>query len=270
MGFFDAPEPLDPRIAAAMLSTDQRAQRALAKSQAGIIAALNGDPAGMVAVDEASGDATVVARRRVHVIRKGGKGRQETIDLATISSAYSDGRRVSLGGTGMAVSFHDSSSADKFQTTLNKLIIASRPRTIPVLYPNYFLEILAATRVQATPTNVARLVDRTAFITGGQGAVYCAQLRDPRALEELIKRFGRNIRVRSDADLRVVDDIVDWLWAWNPGCHDALAGQIKKWRDLCVKPGGFLVAGKDVPAWYESNDSDNTQAWRMMYAKNRR
>lgn len=271
MDLFGAPEPLDPRIATAVLTSDRQALRALAKGQQGILAALNGDPAGIVAIDEVTRDLTVVvARQRIHVFLKGGKSKGQVVDVAAISSAYTEGPRVRLGGTGVAVTFRDQPSADKFKATLNQLITASRPRTIPVLYPDYFLDILGAAQVQPTAMNVTRLVERTAFIMGGQGAVYCAQLRDPHALEELISRFAGNTDVQRSGNLRVVDEIVDWLWAWNPGCHDALEQQIQKWHDLCVKPGGFLVAGNDVPPWNDPDDSDSTQAWRLMYARNRR
>jgi hypothetical protein len=262
---------LESRISTAMLTTDRRAQRALAKSQSGILAALDGDPAGIVAIDEITCDATVVAaHQRIHVYRRGGKSQQRVVDLTSISSAYTNGPCASLGGTGVSVTFRDKSSADKFKVAINRMIIASRPRTIPVLYPNYFLGLLAAAKVPSTPMNVARLVERTAFITGGQGAVYCAQLGEPRALEELISLFARNIHVQPGGNLSIVDNIIDWLWAWNPGCHQALERQIQKWHDGCLKPGSFLVAGTDILPWDDSNDSDSSDAWRMMYARNLR
>jgi hypothetical protein len=270
MGFFDAPEPLDPRVATAMLTHDKRAQRALAKGQSGILTALNGDGSGIVAIDEITCDTTVVvAGQSVHVFRRGGRSRDRVVDLKAISSAYIEGSSVSLGGTGISVALRDQSSAHKLAWALNRMIIFNRPRTIPKLYPRYFLDLLAAARVQATPMNMARLVERTAFITGGQGAVYCAQLKDPQALEELIDRFAR-IQVEPGGDHDVVDQIVDWLWAWNPGCHDALERQMQKWYEGCLAPGSFLVAGENVPPWSDSDNPDNSEAWRLMYAKNRR
>ena len=127
MGLFDTAEPLDSRIATAMLTTDRRAQRALAKSQSGILAALDGDPAGIVAIDEITCDATLVAaHQRIHVYRKGGKSQQRVVDLTSISSAYTKGPCASLGGTGVSVTFRDQSSADKFKVAINRMIIASR------------------------------------------------------------------------------------------------------------------------------------------------
>lgn len=271
MGFFDAPEPIDPRIATVMLTHDQRAQRALAKGQAGILAATNGAPISVVAIDEITCDTTVVvAGQRVQIFGRGGKKLERDLEAAAISSAYTEGSRFSLGGTGVSVALRDQSHAHKFAWAVNRTIVSARPRTIPPLYPRYFQDLLATARVPITPMNMARLVERTAFITGGQGAVYCAQLKDPQALEELISRFARNIHIQSDGNLGVVDQIVDWLWAWNPGCHEALQRQIKKWYELCLSPEGFLVAGADVPAWDDSDDSDNSDAWRLMYAKNQR
>src|SRR5215469_11391144 len=126
-----------------MLTSDRRAQRALAKGQREMLVALGGASISMVAIDEITCDTAVVAsQQRIHVFRKGGKSRQGILDPAAISSAYAEGRRIVLGGTGVSVEFRDQSSADKFKTAINQMITASRPRTIPILYPNYFMDLL--------------------------------------------------------------------------------------------------------------------------------
>jgi hypothetical protein len=270
VGLFTAGEPLDTQIATVLLTKGRNAQRALAKGQSGILAAMNGDPLTLVVVDEITGDTTVaVAGRHVHVFRKGGKLRQRVVDAAEIEVAFAEGSRVSLDGIGVSMTFQDRTTASTFAAALNKIILHYRPRAVPTLYPQYYLNLLAESGVQATTVNVSRLIERTAFIIGLQGAVYCAQLKDPQALEELISRFASG--GPPDRQLQLVDDIVDWLWAWNPGCHKALERQIHKWRDGLLAPGTFLTAGRDIPPWDPDSDNPgNSAAWRIAYAKNLR
>jgi hypothetical protein len=270
MGLFTADEPLDARIETVVLTKGRNAQRALAKGQASILATLNGNTLTLIAVDEITGDTTVaVAGRQVYVFRKGGKVRQRVVDAAEIDVAFAEGSRVSLDGIGVSITFQDRTTAATFAAALNKVILDYRPRAVPTLYPQYYLDILASAGVRATTVNVFRLIERTAFITGLQGAVYSAQLKDPQALEELISRFARG--GSPDRQLQLVDDIVDWLWTWNPGCHKALQSQIHKWRNGLLSPGTFLTAGSDIPPWNPDSDvTDNSDAWRMAYAKNLR
>jgi hypothetical protein len=262
---------LDSQIEKALLTNSRIAQRAIAKGQSGILAALNGASADMIAVDEVTGDTVLaVAGLQVYVFSDGGKTLRGARDVTQINDAFLEGPLVRLDGlVGVAVTFQEPATAAKFATTLNKLIQACRPRSIPTLYPQYFLDLIKASGVQATVTNVLRLIERTAFATGFQGAVYCAQLKDPKALEELIRRFARG--GPPDRQLQLVDDMVDWLWAWNPGCHKALVRQFDDWRERLLAPGSFLIPGTEIPPWGETpNDNDNTEAWRLGYAQNLR
>jgi hypothetical protein len=207
----------------------------------------------------------------VHIFRNGGKRHQRVVDATEIEIASAEGSRVLLSGIGIAVpvTFQDRQTAATFATRLNKLIIACRPRAVPILYPQYFLEIIATSGAQATVVNVLRLIERTAMMLGAQGATYCAQLKDPQALEELISRFARG--GPPDRQLQIVDDMVDWLWAWNPGCHRALVQQFQKWRVLLLAPDSPLVAGSELPPYIsDSGHTDHAAIWRYMYATNQR
>jgi hypothetical protein len=145
-----------------------------------------------------------------------------------------------------------------------------RPREVPTLYPAYFVEVLTTAGAPPTPTNVARLVERTAFMIGGQGAAYFAQLRDPPAFEVFVRNFARGgIPARRP---HLVDDMVDWLWAWNPGCHDDLRQRFSKWRNGLLGPGSFVVPGEEIPPFTSGGDAtvNHEPAWRMIFAKNAR
>jgi hypothetical protein len=113
-----------------------------------------------------------------------------------------------------------------------------RSRDVPPLYPTYFMELLTTGGVPTTPANLVRLIGRTAFMIGTQAAAYCAQLRDAAAFKIFISNFARGgIPSRQ---LQLVDDMVDWLWASNPGCHDDLRQRFSKWRTGLLGPNTFL------------------------------
>lgn len=143
-------------------------------------------------------------------------------------------------------------------------------RDLPILYPDYFLELLSTGGVAATPGNVAELIERTAFMIGTQGAAYCAQLRDPAAFEVFVRNFARG--AIPGRDLQLVDDMVDWLWVWNPGCHDDLRTRFTKWRTGLLAPNSFLERGRDIPPWSDTPDGrpDHEEAWRLVYADSAR
>jgi len=144
------------------------------------------------------------------------------------------------------------------------------PRDIPPLYPAYFLELLGRAQVAASPVNVARLVERTAFMIGCQGAAYCAQLRDPAAFEVFVRNFARG--GIPDRRPYLVDDMVDWLWAWNPGCHDDLRRRFPGWRDGLLGTESFLIPGQDIAPFTgdEGAGFQHEGTWRTVYAQNAR
>ncbi|MEV6926262.1 hypothetical protein AB0M46_17445 [Dactylosporangium sp. NPDC051485] len=141
------------------------------------------------------------------------------------------------------------------------------PRDVPVLYPVYFMELLTTGGVPPTAENVARLVGRTAFMIGTQGAAYCAQLRDAAAFEIFLVNFARGgMPARR---LHLADDMVDWLWAWSARCHDDLRGRFVTWRADLLGPGSLLQRGRDIPP-SDAGEPDREEAWRSVFAEHSR
>jgi hypothetical protein len=261
--------PLDTRIATALLNVDQNAQRAVARGESGILAALRGDRADMIVIDEATHDTVVaVAGRQVHVFRQGGKAELGVVDAAEIQSAFSRGSRVRLLGYKVVVTFQDPRMAARFEGFMNKRILACRPRTIPILYPQFFLDLIAASEVPATLTNTFRLIERIVFQIGVQGAIFCAQIEDPSAFEEFVRLFADN-GTADHRQLNVPDNMIDWLWKWNPSCHKSLEGSVHGWRTELPKPGTFLKRGHDIQPWFEDpNNTSHERTWRLVYETN--
>ena len=148
----------------------------------------------------------------------------------------------------MRIHLDDLAAADALTELVNNLVIRHRPRTIPVLHPNGYLDLLSRGGVPDTPVNRARLAERTAFTVGAQAGAFTAQLRDPEAFEAFTTRFGV---ISPDRQMQRADDMIDWLWAWHPLCHHGLTRQVTKWHDGLLQPGSFLTAaaGGEIPAW---------------------
>jgi hypothetical protein len=142
------------------------------------------------------------------------------------------------------------------------------PRAVPTLYPDYFLSILADAGVTATSDNLRRLVERTACAIGGQAAAYFAQKRDPRSFERFIADFSK-IKPPEER-LLVADEMIDWLWSWDPFCHDALTAWPKKWRDGSLKPGSYITDNGVAP-WNDDTTqapSDDREVWQTVFEHN--
>ncbi len=144
---------------------------------------------------------------------------------------------------------------------------AGPARDVPVLYPAYFSQLLAASGTPVTPANMARLVERTAVMIGSQGAKYLARQRDAAAFEAFVRAFARGGRPERRPHL--VDDIVDWLWAWSPACHDDLRARFTMWGNDLRRSGGLLSGGGDLDAFFEDEEHpDYESIWRTIYTGN--
>src|SRR4029453_10199307 len=72
---------------------------------------------------------------------------------------------------------------------IHDALLASRPRSIPTLYPAFFLDLLAEVGTPATPTNVSRFIERTFVMLSGQATTFFEQRDDPRAQAAFAKQF---------------------------------------------------------------------------------
>jgi hypothetical protein len=262
---------IDDGITAVLLTVGRDARRAVARAQLTIREQVP-QQLRAVAADEFTGELVLaLGEERLVLWRNGGRTLLRAFDLAGLSSVFVEssalgGFTASIGGTGVLLRMRARATAERLRAVVNEGIVANRPRTIPELFPVYFTSLLGEAGVAATPVNVARLVERTAFMLGCQGAAYCAQLGDPRGFEELVRQFARGGPL--ERRMHLADDLVDWLWTWNPGCHDDLPLRVARWRDGLLRPGSFLVRGRDVPPFDETADADNTAAFRAVFAKN--
>lgn len=272
MGIFSggATATIDDRITAVLLTVGRDARRAVGRAQLTIREHVPDVRA--VAADEFTGELVLaLGDERLVLWRNGGRTVLRAYDVAGLSSVYVEssalgGFTASIGGTGVLLRMRTRATAERLRSVVNERIVANRPRTIPMLHPVYFTQLLREAGVPGTPVNVARLVERTAFMLGCQGAAYCAQLGDPRGFEELVRKFARGGPLERRTYL--VDDLIDWLWNWNPGCHDDLPLRVATWRDGLLRPGSFLMRGRDVPPFDETADADCTAAYRAVFAKN--
>jgi hypothetical protein len=273
MELFSTVEPLDDTFAAELLTPGERLRKAVAAGQARIRQSLvRRERVRAVAADEgAAAHIVVVTNQRLLIMRKDGRAVLSTIDAATLSSVFlrggpGAGRTAELGGTGYEVHFRAPATAQRFQSIVHDVIIARRPRAVPVLHPQYFTDLLARARVPHTPVNLARLIERTALMTGCQAAAYCAKLADPAAFRQFTGAFAR---AEASRDPQLVDQMVDWLWAWNPGCHADLTTRFDTWTRGLLGPDSFLVPGREIAPFFEGR-SDFTESWTVVFRKNSR
>lgn len=278
MGLFSSTAVLDDDLAAALLTDDARTRRVVAKGQRAIRARL---PAGeeviAVAVDEYTLDTTVVVTDdHVLLLTRRGRVLQRVASVSEISVAFVErpaaGRvRLSLDGLQVKLAFRRRETADALAQTINELILERRPRTIRQLHPALYEELLTATGVPVTPTNISRLAERAAFAIGTQAGAFTAQLDDERAFDEFVVRFAT---APPDRQPFVADEMIDWLWAWSPGCHRGLTRQVSTWQDGLLAPSSFLAAavGGEIPPFQDDSDEglDSSVAWRLVFDRNRK
>jgi hypothetical protein len=212
MGLFGKTPVLDDQLARYLITPSRDVARAVARAQSSILHLLiRSESVVLVAADELDfRHVVVVTDRRVLVMRVGDPRPVRVAAAAEIEVASTpEPSAVCLDGLnlGFWVRFGDRGTAVRFAAAVNKLILTHRPRAVPVLYPDYFIALLSDCHVPATAGNVESLIDRTAFMIGGQAAAYCAQLRDPRAFEAFVARFANG--AGPDPRLHLVDDMVE-------------------------------------------------------------
>jgi len=250
MGLFRSEEPLF----ADALRTRRKAATKVIQRVAASEAVL------AIAVDDRTHDTTVVVTdSRVLVMRRGGRELEKAYALGELPGAYAEGAFLVLDRIGVRVHAGDHPTATALTKLVNRLVLRHRPRAIPTLDPWFYIDLLRRGGVPDTPVNRARLAERTAFAIGTQAGVFTAQLHDPAAFSVFARRF---------AEAPIPDEMIDWLWAWHPLCHQGLTKQLAKWHDDLLQPGSILTGTPDgeIPPWH---DRPTTEAWRQAFARNR-
>jgi hypothetical protein len=204
-----------------------------------------------------------VSTQRVLAIGQGRFGSVRSIEPASIDVAVPELQGVTFDRADLKVRIRDGAIAAALAKLVNTLIIAQRPRSIPKLHPRYFEQIFTRSPLARTPLNMARLIERTAFMIGGQGAAYCAQMHDAAAFDALLREFGHDDLIDRGPD--IADEIIDWLWQWNPFSHRDLTRRVAQWAEGIVQPGKLMNQGRDIPAWSDGKRRGNATAWRMVF-----
>jgi hypothetical protein len=258
--------PLSDVVNRALIDPTPHHRRIIAKGQHGIHAALHdGEMVVLIAIEHVTETLTlVVTDRRLLVMRQGGLVLDHSVEppdmqRAVVKRAGGGAFLVVIDGPGTALTFHTNDVAHTVANSINSLIrnptvdLTPQPRTIPTLYPRFFLDLLAETGMPATPTNLVNFIDRVFVMLQGEAGHYFTQAHDPAAQREFTAIFdggGPQHRV-----LRSVDDMVDWLWDWNPLVRASLAHFFPHLADMLRRPHSFLHSadGKVTP-WSEWSD----------------
>jgi hypothetical protein len=160
---------------------------------------------------------------------------------------------VVIEGPGLfAPAFVDHADADRFAKVVDRYLVGTppAPRDIPPLLPNYYLSILRATGKPDTPDNLTRLVRHVARALVQAGALpFFDQIGDEDARRRFLGWFGAD-RINGDVSPSLGDDIIDWLWVWHPGCHDALGGMVPRIHQTLTSPESFLWTCGDLIPHY--------------------
>jgi hypothetical protein len=171
---------------------------------------------------------------------------QKAADKSSIEWA-----RTALAGTGLGAQ-----AAEVVRSILegddedDRLLSRKTPRDIPTLYPAFFERILQSTGHDATPENMANLIDRVAWIITNAGALaYFENTADSDARTRFLRVFTDPVSTVEHAH-ELCDDMIDWLWKWDPRCRKDLRERIPRIEEALTAPDSILrSSGSEVPPW---------------------
>jgi len=132
----------------------------------------------------------------------------------------------------------------------DRLHSRSTPRDIPKLYPAFFERILQSTGHEVTPENMANLMDRVAWIIMNAGALaYFENTGDTDARSRFLRVFTDPVSTVERAH-ELCDDMIDWLWKWDPRCRKDLRERIPRIEKMLTGPESSLrSSGPEIPRW---------------------
>lgn len=253
MGLLGPSTPLDEDLDRAFIDGNASVRKLVARAQAEIRAVLRpGEQVRGLATDHYTASPTlVVTDRRMLVLSRNMRTVQRSVDAEEIHQAVGTVAghvTVSYEGGTVSIRVGTNANAQTLVRVIEDALLTRRPRTIPTLYPDFFLSLLAAAGTSATPVNVSRFIERTFVMLTGQANTFFDQRGDTQARATFAERFadgGPQERI-----LHSADDVIDWLWQWDRACHGALERVVEKWRDSMLMPHSFLhTGGGDIPPW---------------------
>ncbi|MET9226318.1 hypothetical protein [Lentzea sp. NPDC003310] len=259
MGLFSSTPDLMPAVHTALVNDDRYGRRILAREQEALLNHL-GDHERLVAagVDVAGNSGvTAVTTSRVFQLKRG----RVTAEAAAAQIRGTEmflrpngNYFVSVEGTGLhVITFLRKEEADRLCRAVDSYLVGKPPgeRDIPILFPDFYLGILRDTGKPETAENVVELVDRTRRAVVGGGALpFFEQTGDERARARFHDRFLVDRGQDGETLLRMPDEMIDFLWEWNPFCHDALRRMVARFHEHMTGPHSFLwTCGDELPRW---------------------
>ncbi|MEU0532600.1 hypothetical protein [Amycolatopsis tolypomycina] len=270
MGLFGGGESLSEDFRAALADDAGHHRRMIAKGEPNIRSCFqDGETVRLIAVEDFTATHTlVVTDRRLLVMRKGGRVLDRSVTPEEIRDVEvrptgTGSFLLVVAGPGTTVKFQRPGVAYSVGEAIEKLarrrppvetaasgFAATDGRAVPILYPGFYLDLLTETGVPANPENVVNLIERVFVMVMGQADEYFRQWGDDDAARRFHDRFDGG--GPEDRVLNSVDDMVDWLWAWNFRCHTPLMQLFPRIQALLLEPHSFLRTGNGrVPSWAE-------------------
>lgn len=99
--------------------------------------------------------------------------------------------------------------------------MASNDRTVPTLYPAFYHDHLRRAGKPLTKANVQALVRFTSWNLALNAHAWTRIVGDPGAFETFQLRFD-GATYPDDRIEHMPDDMIDYLWAWDPRAHPGL------------------------------------------------
>lgn len=254
MALFGARPVVASDLLSVLVSEGNRPRKLVYKAQEAIRAALQANESLLViVVDSDESRIGVVTSQRIIFFRSGRLDRAVTPDRIsrTRIGRLPYGFLACVDGPGLVLRTATSEEADKFVTAIDsRLLGASGPRDIPQLFPDFYRGVLQATGKPQSDVNIVEIIDRVSRMVAGGGAfAYFDQTGDSAARRRFIERFTGS-EDDGEFQLHKPDLMIDFLWDWNSGSHNALRRLVPRIYELLTGPESFLwTCGDEIPPW---------------------
>ncbi|WP_105972133.1 hypothetical protein [Streptomyces geranii] len=124
---------------------------------------------------------------------------------------------------------------------------SGEPRDIPPLFPDFFHGVLFSVGKEPTPQNLLALSEYISQMISANAYGWFHQFGDAAAEARFSRRF-RGGGPEDQALEKVPDDMIDFLWAWNPRARDALREWIPRLEsDLAAPSSRLWLYGDELP-----------------------
>ncbi|WP_439659677.1 hypothetical protein ACSHWB_46155 [Lentzea sp. HUAS TT2] len=263
MSLFSPTPDLMPAVHTALVNDDRYGRRKLAGEQEALLNHLGEhERLVAVAVDSAwHSGVTVVTTSRVFQLKRGEVVREadaSRIRGTEILVRPNGNYLVSVEGSGLfVITFLHREEADRLCRAVDAHLVGTPPgpRDIPVLFPDFYLGILRDTGKPETAENVVELVDRTRRAVAGGGAMpFFDQTGDERARARFRDQFLEDHDEDGETLLRTPDLMIDFLWEWDPACHEPLRRMVARFHEHMTGPHSFLwTCGDELPRWADED-----------------